>query len=644
MAKFHYFLILLFSCFSSYGSSLSGTVTGDGLPLQGATVHAQDTNTSIEVTTQTDINGDYTIQLSPGTYEVWADAPSNANYGSSPTANIVLGTDPIFYDISFISPPNPTYNVSGYVLDQHGLPVTTSQYHQVTLENSANRYTIDVNPDGSYSGDVESGTYDVEIYFSEDNSSSMSYRGSHGQITISNHDVIQDYMLEMYTLDVSVVDTNGLAVPNAEVFINTSPYIFGNDDHTDTNGHLSLHALAHNNYSVMVFPPVNSGLANGGVSSVDVTNDQTVQVTLQPLPQRFNVSGYVLDQHGLPVTTSQYHQVTLENSANRYTIDVNPDGSYSGDVESGTYDVEIYFSEDNSSSMSYRGSHGQITISNHDVIQDYMLEMYTLDVSVVDTNGLAVPNAEVFINTSPYIFGNDDHTDTNGHLSLHALAHNNYSVMVFPPVNSGLANGGVSSVDVTNDQTVQVTLQPQPQRFNVSGYVLDQDGLPVSNVVELWFENVNSSYFINTNPDGSYSGDVEPGTYDVEIYFSEDNSSSMSYRGSHGQITISNHDVIQDYMLEMYTLDVSVVDTNGLAVPNAEVFINTSPYIFGNDDHTDTNGHLSLRALAHNNYSVMVFPPVNSGLVIGELNSVDVTGDRTVQVILQRVIIFSSGF
>ncbi len=632
MTKLNFFLLLFLLSFSANGSTISGTVTGDGSPLQGATIHAQDTNTSIEVTTQTDINGDYTIQLSAGTYEVWADAPTNTNYGTSPIDSIVLGTNPVAYNIAFISPPNPTYNVSGNVLDQNGSPISNDGgWMRLEGSNSNNNYNIAINPDGSYSGDVEPDTYGVGILFQEPIPYFSYHNEEQGQITVPSQNVVQDYVIPMNTLVVNVVDSNGFHIANSSVDIETESHIFVNEGTTDASGQVSLRTFADNNYKVTVSPPINSGLVFAHVNSVDVTSDQSIQVVLQPQAPRFNVSGNVLDQNGSPISNDGgWMRLEGSNSNNNYNIAINPDGSYSGDVEPDTYGVGILFQEPIPYFSYHNEEQGQITVPSQNVVQDYVIPMNTLVVNVVDSNGFHIANSSVDIETESHIFVNEGTTDASGQVSLRAFADNNYRVTVSPPINSGLVFAHVNSVDVTSDQSIQVVLQPQAPRFNVSGNVLDQNGSPISNDggwMRLEGSNSNNNYNIAINPDGSYSGDVEPDTYGVGILFQEPIPYFSYHNEEQGQITVPSQNVVQDYVIPMNTLVVNVVDSNGFHIANSSVDIETESHIFVNEGTTDASGQVSLRTFADNNYKVTVSPPINSGFDSQSTNGNDFSND-----------------
>ncbi len=100
------------NCSAGPEGTLSGTITDGTNPIKDIIVHASASVTQT-ASTVTDINGNYTLSLPVGIYEVTASA-----YGYLPktTAGVIVAEN-ASTDLDFVLDKAPTYTVSGHVTD-----------------------------------------------------------------------------------------------------------------------------------------------------------------------------------------------------------------------------------------------------------------------------------------------------------------------------------------------------------------------------------------------------------------------------------------------------------------------------------------------------------------------------------------------
>jgi Subtilase family/Malectin domain/Carboxypeptidase regulatory-like domain/Viral BACON domain len=131
--------------------TLSGTVTGGGNPIAGATVHAVG---PADRTTMTDANGNYSFVLPIGTYDVTASAFGFVSE-TAPGVEVLEGQTT---DQDFDLAQAPSHSVSGTVSDTDGNPLANATVE--ILGTPIPPATTDANGDYSFAS-VPEGTYDV---------------------------------------------------------------------------------------------------------------------------------------------------------------------------------------------------------------------------------------------------------------------------------------------------------------------------------------------------------------------------------------------------------------------------------------------------------------------------------------------------
>lgn len=211
----------------------------------------------------------------------------------------------------------------GSVVDEDDNPVSGAQL-QICPSGGGECVTVPSTGAGTYSAiGLQAGDYDVTALPGFESGLAQSTQST---TIIAGTSVELDFVLEAARyggLELTVVDWDGVPVPEAGAELCVAGTEDCVDGTTDDDGHIGDDALPTGDYTIAVTAPDGSGLQDAG-TAVTVTEDETTEVTvvLYPVVDR-GILGVIEDQHGEPVEGAT---VTLELIRDDETTVV-PDGS-----------------------------------------------------------------------------------------------------------------------------------------------------------------------------------------------------------------------------------------------------------------------------------------------------------------------------
>ncbi len=630
LAVFSSLAFLIFLLFPSQALAgqltLSGQVTDSAsVAIAGATIDVLNAGTTTGVaSTTTDSGGNYSLNIESGTYDVKVTPPSGSGFGSAIALSQTISANTI---LNFILVFADQVLLSGYIYDPLGNPVSNQSVRLTSSNNSIVTATTD--PSGSYSLQVLPDTYDLQV-FSINNSLSSNvpqwYQLRKLSFTL-NQSTILNFTLPAKKVTVHVQDSSNNPVSNVTIttshpnngsWANTTGLTLNNNftfdlaesryaspqPTTDSSGDAILWLFPTGNgsndpYIFTATPPSGSGFATTTLSNNTITNDVTKTITLlEPI----TLSGHIYDPLGNPVSNQSVRLTGANSSVTTATTD--PSGSYSLQVLPGDFDLRVFKSGFNSLSLSVPQLYQLRKLSyplNQNTVQDFTLPAKQVTVHVQDSSGnpmsnIAIttlhPNGGSWANTTGITLDNSfifdlaesqygtagvssPVTDSSGDAVLWLFPNGTggndpYIFTATPPSGSGLPVTTLSNIIITNNVTKTIVIETP---ISLSGHVYDSLDNPVSNQsVRLTGPN-NSVTTATTDSSGSYSLQVLPDTYNLQV-FSNGNSLALNVPQSYQLRKLSyqlTQNTTQDFTLPTKKVTVHVQDSSNTPVENVAI-------------------------------------------------------------------------
>ena len=487
------FVSLFLSLFlsQSFAYTLSGTIFGGSNPLPNATVNLVDTGSSSQVgTTTSDANGDYSFSVNDGNYNLQVLAPNGSGFGDSDVNNITVNGSNVIQNIVIVA---SAYALSGVVRGPDGSPasnVSVKIRNQITLDFLD---TVLTNQSGEYTVPLTVGTYRVEVSKYGNASAGIPTPTSFRMDPVIKDlvitgDTTQDITLPFVTLSGFTTDSNGVPVSGVQFKLVTGNF---NSSYlgfsalwsvatesvvatSDVNGAYSITLLPHDDYSIKLVPPFGSGLATTIIDPLSINADKSQNLVLD---QAYALSGVVRGPDGSPasnVSVKIRNQITLDFLD---TVLTNQSGEYTVPLTVGTYRVEVSKYGNASAGIPTPTSFRMDPVIKDlvitgDTTQDITLPFVTLSGFTTDSNGVPVSGVQFKLVTGNF---NSSYlgfsalwsvatesvvatSDVNGAYSITLLPHDDYSITIFPPINSGFSNTIVNDLSVLQETLQNVIL------------------------------------------------------------------------------------------------------------------------------------------------------------------------------------------
>ena len=446
-------------------------------------------------------------------------------------------------------------------------------------------------------------------------------------------------------------------------------------------------SVAGGSYTMQAVPPSSTGFQTATYYGLNISSNSIVNFVLVP-PGAVTVGGHVYDEFGIGVP-NQVVALFTGNTFFHGTTDSS--GSYSMQVTPGPYQIEVgqgdfaYCCSSNPApdtvnapdeyQLSINGNN-PLTISGNTTF-DFTLPEHQIHVHVQNPNGTAVTGVDLSVGEqcpssltviglpafgcNRYLQSATQVTDANGNATLWLLSYNPYTITATPPSGNPYLPTSVA-INATSDQSVTVTLQSP---VTVSGHVYDEFGVGVPSQVVALFTG-NTFFHGTTDSSGSYSMQVTPGPYQIEVgqgdfaYCCSFNPApdtvnapdeyQLSINGNN-PLTISGNTTF-DFTLPEHQIHVHVQNPNGTAVTGVDLSVGEqcpssltviglpafgcNRYLQSATQVTDANGDVTLWLLSYNNYTVTATPPGNSPYLQFSFN-LDATSDKTDVVVLEFI-------
>ncbi len=386
---------------------------------------------------------------------------------------------------------------------------------------------------------------------------------------------LQNQNRETSELTVFVTDTNGVGIPDAQIYIEDWGYYY-----TDYDGYAYI-VLDNGTYSLQVshfnyYPDS---------ATINLTADTTLVFSLVRLPE---VTFHISDTTGTPVQGASieinwyYYNYTDENGNATFYLDTS--NAYFATISHDFYYPDtVYFQVQADTTI------------NISLVPKPVVEFY-----VKDTNDNPISYAYIEINAMSY------ETDYEGYVKI-PLDTGSYSAIVS-------ANGYFSKLvdfTFTGDTTIIVRLIKYP---TLTMYVRDtaDNPLPYGDVEIDW------DYY-STDENGILTVNLEPGDHQAVVHY-------YGYYSDTINFTLTNDTTIIVHLVPLPMLTIHVTDENGTPLENSYAEIDYEYY------YADSNGDIKAN-LYPGSYQAYIYEDFHKSDTIDFYFS----HDTTIYVVLQSL-------
>ena len=506
-----------------YGITVSGRVTDTGgTGLSDVYIHFSPPGSSDRVFTvrdKTDLSGNYSVVVAPGTYDLKYGPPLGTRYlglvrpatalpGNTSLPTVALGTGLLVSGAvnTTAGGGRPVINVNVDALD----PVTREKvFVSHDRSDATGAYTIVVPP----------GTY---LFDFRPPKCTLLVAQESPAIQMTADLTLPPVFLDPGVLVTgNVTDTRGAPIADVDTdFIGGSGFkVFTPQDNTDVTGAYSA-VVPPDTYSIEYAPP--TGVRLAGVKNVGVVIGIITTLPTVLLPDGVVVSGRTVTASRSPLSGIDLDFFIAGTTTKIYTPHDNSDatGRFSVVVVPGTYDVR--FHPPSTTTYAAKRLKG-IAVSGDLSLGDVAIEQGLVVTGTVteQATGLPVVNADLdFFDfyTREKAETLPDNTDLNGNYSV-VVPPRLYDVDAVPPAVSPLATGRISRVSITaNMSGLNFALG---DAVLAAGRIVDTFFQPVAGVDLNFFDSSTGLRQIvsrdNSALDGMFGVYVPPGTYDIEF-------------------------------------------------------------------------------------------------------------------------------
>jgi protocatechuate 3,4-dioxygenase beta subunit len=651
------FLTLFFTnSASATAYTLSGRISdSSGANIAGATIDVLEAGTNSNVgSTVSNSEGNYTIVVSGGTYNIKVTPPAGSNFSSAVALSRDISTNTI---LNFILVPAGTVTLNGNVYDSLGNPLANQIVSLQTVGGT--QATATTTATGSYSLEASSGTYTLTI--SGDNNDFSLNVPQRYELIKDNYSLTESTLLDITVpakrVDLHVQDASGNPVTNVQLKAGESNYQFNyiNDNGlpiggnvnasgrshygytaggptTDASGNVTLWLLPTNSshtYTFIATPPSGSNFTTTSLNNVPLTSDSNLTITMQ---QPVTLSGHIYDSLGSPLPNQTVYLQTSAGSQTTSTSDAS--GNYSLQVAPGDYTIGV--SAQTNNSLLVAPQYYKITASysmSQNRILDITIPAKKVEIHVQDASGNPISDVGVKAGESNYQFNNINDggltiaanivnasgtsnygytapapkTDASGNVTLWLLPTNSshtYTFIATPPSGSTYQITTSSNIPIIEDSNQVITMM-QPVTLN--GNVYDSLGNPLANQIVSLQTVGGTQATATTTATGSYSLEASSGTYTLTI--SGDNNDFSLNVPQRYELIKDNYSLTESTLLDITVpakrVDLHVQDASGNPVTNVQLKAGESNYQFNyiNDNGLPIGGNVNASGRSHYGYT-----------------------------------------
>ncbi|MBD7965920.1 carboxypeptidase regulatory-like domain-containing protein [Fictibacillus norfolkensis] len=561
---------------------LTGVITGGGSPIIGATVDVV-LNGSVVSKTVTDENGNYTINgLAPDRYTVIIGAD---NYSAATIGAQIIDNETTILNAELLSLFG---TFSGSVRDNVGNPIAGAVVLARSADSDVLISRVVTDSAGSYTiGKLSPGSYILSTNFNDFQT------GISGGIISAGSTSIVNFVLFPNPASIlgTVVDNSGQPIVGASIQIQLMD---GNGSiisttFTDLDGTFIVEDLPPATYNINV----SAENFQSASASIKLTPGVVSPVTISLVPNPGLVTGMITESvSGLPIAGATVNvtnvlgkliDTTLTNSdgsfnsvglpPNFYTLTVIADG-----YQTTTVGTLIPAGLTQKVDIAMTPNPGSITGTVSPLVTDAMVQLYTMDNQFINATAVNPEGVFLFQNLAP------------GNYIVKASAMN-YAV------------GFVGAI-VESDQATSISISLNPNPGSVSGGIVSDLGVPLSNVTILLLDS-NETPIGNgtTDQNGNYTiGNIPVGSYGIVIR-------ALGFASATGNVAISPGQNITDLNFAVETIRGSisgdVLDAvSGLPIVGATILIRDSIGLLVRFTSTDQYGNFLVRNILPDSYSV----------------------------------------
>ncbi|MEM7131251.1 MAG: carboxypeptidase-like regulatory domain-containing protein [Chloroflexota bacterium] len=541
-------------------------VDQNGVGIANATVEANNYYHYGWVSTTTDTDGKYVLQVNGGEWHINAYLSSDMmgaypEPGSEQIVRFADNDEPETQTADF-SLEVPTSTLTGRIVDASGNPVSGENGGvYITIEGRSSSidgpgyHSAHVNPnaEGLFSVRLFAGTYKVVVGIDM-----YMFPGLFGS-TLTDIEVAADQVVELGDIALAgpqvqgtVVRPNGQPVSGASfevitkhgencnlrathpepVYYDNGPwgdfYYYG---YANENGVILMGGLVADDYCLSVHPPYDeSGLIAPDPVPFTIEDDSDLielgTLSLRVPPKEIN--GYVKSESGEGIADAYVSAYGIDSYSpswyGAFGDTTDADGYFSFKVGGGTWEVTTYPTDYDSFWSEYNYKTVRFAQDDTPETQTISFTVKSADATVkgriVDPDGEPVGGYGLWIdlsNEDGYSSGVEVRRDGTFEV---AVISGNYQMYINldPGYHPELYVGEQPIIQVTAGETVDLQdIQLSRKSAVISGTVLDEEGQPISDaVVNAWSYNGDWGY-ATTSSDGSYSLRVREGHFEVAV-------------------------------------------------------------------------------------------------------------------------------
>ena len=572
---------------------------------------------------QTDTNGNYSLNVANGSWNVGvncgggSDSLNQLGYLCVTNQTVIISNNN--GTANFIAPIVNAY-IAGYVRDtgSNALANVGVYAHDAAgIYPDANGTT---DATGHYSLNVVNGTWNVGVscYGGSGSLSQLGFLCVNEQpVTVSNNTGTVNFAVlpAPYQILGYVRSTGGAPITNVNVNANSTisgtPY--NANGMTDTNGFYSFNVASGTwNVNVNCYGGPGDSLASEGYlcvngQSVTISNTNGV-ANFSALAAPHQITGYLLDTGGHPITNININ-AGADIGGTFYYVNglTDANGFYYLNVANGIWNVSVNCSGGPGNDLASRGylcvNNQSVTISSANGIANFTAQTAPYQIIGYLQDAVGRPLTNVNVNASATIsntmYSVGSFTDTNGFYTLH-VANGTWNVNV--DCNAlgqlGLLCPNNQTINISNANGVVnfvVAIAP----YQISGYLTNALAHPITNIAIYANANINgTNYNANgmTDTAGHYVVHVINGLWNIGVSCSGFNGLNQAgYLCVNGQtVGITNNNAVANFTAPFAPYQISgyVRDTTNRPVANLYVFANSGPY--NASSTTDNNGFYNL--------------------------------------------------
>jgi len=555
------------------GISLSGIVSGEGVPVTGAEVAIYNNQKQFLSSTTTPADGAYLFEnMRAGDYFIGVTPPADSGLGSPTLQPISVADRDVVHLITLIS---DALILSGYLEDSQGRVIDNIQVslHQQTTGNQVGN-SVRTNTLGYFEFSVAPGTYKLRPLVDVFNPAAIKSETGpiipiypvpdfaaifHGPQNIQlSADSSLDVTLPFALLSGQTLDSQGNPVAGVGLSIRhqfstaTQDYYLENyasnassNAISDADGSFEFALFTDQVVDILLTPPANrTDLAVTSISDYSLATDANETFTLV---EGVSLSGVLQDTQGRQIdnTKVSLHQQDSGDQVGQ-AVYTDANGLFQFQVETGSYKIKPHlnpFGRGEGQRPAYPlPDFATVLYAEEDVVvagatlQDVVLPMAVLSGTTTDANGSPIADTRVTISHIAHVAnGNGDTgyylesqgqslvshalSDANGEFSLALFTDQATDINFVPPLSNKVVSATLISDYLITDDTTDTFVLTQP--FTLSGYLKDEQDNPIDNTMVTVHNQSNRQLAdapVLTDANGYFEFKVAAGNYQLRPY------------------------------------------------------------------------------------------------------------------------------